>query len=229
MQYDMAKSTICTILKNKDTLKAADVAKGGTILTKQRPKLLDEVEKLLLVWINQKELAGDNVNETLICEKALHIHRDLLATPVSTRTASVEEFKANRGWFDNFRRRTGIHSVIRHGEAASSDKKATEDIVKEFNKFVEDEGYVSHQVFTVMKLDFSGKKFPKGPTEKALPRHKPMKDRLTLLLCMNASGDCKIKPLLVYHSENPYVFKCNTVLKAKLPVMWRANSKAWLT
>ncbi|GCC32864.1 hypothetical protein chiPu_0011328 [Chiloscyllium punctatum] len=102
MQYNMATSTICTILRNKEALKAADVAKGVTILTKQRPKLLDEVEKLLLVWINQKELAGDSVNETLICEKALHIHRDLLATPPSTNTASVEELKPAEAGLINF-------------------------------------------------------------------------------------------------------------------------------
>lgn len=62
-----------------------------------------------------------------------------------------------------------------------------------------------------------------------MPGHKPMKDRLTLLLCANASGDCKIKPLLVYHSDNPRVFKRNNVIKSKLPVMWRANTKAWVT
>ncbi|GCC35790.1 hypothetical protein chiPu_0014278 [Chiloscyllium punctatum] len=38
MQYDTAKSTICTILKNKEAPKAADVAKEVTIITKQRPK-----------------------------------------------------------------------------------------------------------------------------------------------------------------------------------------------
>ncbi|XP_043545284.1 tigger transposable element-derived protein 1-like [Chiloscyllium plagiosum] len=233
MQYNMAKLTTCTTLKNKEALKAADVAKGVTILMKQRPKLLDEVEKLLLVWINQKELAGDSVNETIICEKALHIHHDLLATPPSTSIASVEEFKASRGWFDKFRQRTRIHSVIRHGEAASSDKKAAEDFEKEFNKFVEDEGYVSHQVFNCDETGLFWKKMPKRTyitqEKKTLPDHKQMKDRLTLLLCANASGDCKIKPLLVYHSENPRVFKLNNMLKAKLLVMWRANSKAWVT
>ncbi|CAH2248995.1 tigger transposable element-derived 1-like [Pelobates cultripes] len=43
--------------------------------------------------------------------------------------------------------------------------------------------------------------------ETSLPGHKPMKDRLTRLFCANASGDLKIKPLLVYHSENPRAFK----------------------
>ncbi|GBN81232.1 Tigger transposable element-derived protein 1 [Araneus ventricosus] len=62
-----------------------------------------------------------------------------------------------------------------------------------------------------------------------MPGHKPMKDRLTLALCANASGDCKIKPLLVYHSENPTAFKSHKILKEKLQVMWRANPKAWVT
>ena len=30
-----------------------------------------------------------------------------------------------------------------------------------------------------------------------------MKDRLILLMCGNASDDFKVKPLLVYHSDDP--------------------------
>ena len=45
-------------------------------------------------------------------------------------------------------------------------------------------------------------------------------------MCGNASGDFKVKPLLVYHSGNPRVFKRNNIMKSKLPVMWRAKAKA---
>ena len=48
----MAKSTIATILNKKYVLKHIAVAKGVTILTKNRPPLMDEVEKPLLVWRN---------------------------------------------------------------------------------------------------------------------------------------------------------------------------------
>ena len=62
-----------------------------------------------------------------------------------------------------------------------------------------------------------------------MPGQKPMKDRLTLALCANASGELKIKPLLVYHSENPRAFKTHKIQKEKLKVMWRSNCKAWVT
>lgn len=65
--------------------------------------------------------------------------------------------------------------------------------------------------------------------EKALPGHKLMKDMLTLLMWGNTSGDLEMKPLLVYHSDNPRIFKKHNVIKQILPVMRRSNSKAWVT
>jgi hypothetical protein len=56
-----------------------------------------------------------------------------------------------------------------------------------------------------------------------------MKDRITLLFCANASGDLKIKPMLVYHSETPRIFKKENVCKSMLSVYWKSNTKAWVT
>ena len=77
-EYSMAKSTISTIIKNKELLKSVDVAKGVTKLQKQRPQILEKVENLLLIWINEKQLAGDSVSAAIICEKAKLLHSDLL-------------------------------------------------------------------------------------------------------------------------------------------------------
>jgi len=105
--------------------------------------------------------------------------------------------------------------------------------VQDFSDYVKANGFIPQQLFNCDKTGLFWKKMPRRTyiteEEKALPGHKPMKDRLTLLLCGNASEDFKIKPLLVYHSENLRVFKKNNVINSKLPVMWRANSKAWVT
>ena len=45
------------------------------------------------------------------------------------------------------RKRTGIHSVERHGEAASANKEAAESYVTKFGEHVEAEGLFPQQVF----------------------------------------------------------------------------------
>ncbi|XP_067132756.1 tigger transposable element-derived protein 1-like [Centruroides vittatus] len=193
------------------------------------------MEKLLMVWVTEKQLQGGTLTQSIICEKARAIYGDLLKQipHTSTNEESEDSFKASRGWFDNFKKRTGIHSVVRHGEAASSDVKAAEAYIKTFSELIEAKGYIPQQVFNCDETGLFWKRMPNRTyitaEEKMMPGHKPMKDRLTLALCANASGDCKIKPLLVYHSENPRAFKSHKILKEKLQVMWRANPKAWVT
>ncbi|XP_039608438.1 uncharacterized protein LOC120528359 [Polypterus senegalus] len=171
-EFKKSKSTISTILKQKDAIKAADVAKGVTVLTKQRPQVLEEVEKLLLSWLSEKQLAGDIVSEAMSCEKARKIHGDLLQHYPSTSGAG-EEFKASRGWFEKFRKRSGIHSVVRHGEATSSNSAAAKEFMKNSTQFVEDEGYIQQQVFNCNETGLFGKRMPKKTyitqEEKAMP------------------------------------------------------------
>ena len=120
---------ISTFLKNKEAIKTADVAKGVTIVHgKQRPHIMDEVEKLLLILIKEKELDGDSISEGIICEKALCIYADLIKETPSTGAEGESgiTFKASRGWFEKCKHQSGINSVVRHGEAASSNKEAAE-------------------------------------------------------------------------------------------------------
>lgn len=57
--------------------------------------------------------------------------------------------------------------------------------------------------------------------EKAEPGFESSKDRLMLLLGGHTAGDSKLKPLLVYHSENPKALKGYS--KPNLPTIWRSN------
>ncbi|GFT76633.1 HTH CENPB-type domain-containing protein [Nephila pilipes] len=73
------------------------------------------MDQLLLLWIKEKQLAGDFVSEATICERAGAIFQDLKRDVTEMDGESSqggEGFKASRGWFDNFKKRSGIHSVI---------------------------------------------------------------------------------------------------------------------
>ncbi|GIX79431.1 hypothetical protein CDAR_228661 [Caerostris darwini] len=68
--------------------------------------------------------------------------------------------------------------------------KAAEDYIKTFSDLIKAQGYISQQVFNCDETGLFWKKMPNRTyitaEEKMMPRHKPMKDRLTLALCANA-------------------------------------------
>ncbi|XP_072264045.1 tigger transposable element-derived protein 1-like isoform X2 [Pyxicephalus adspersus] len=251
-KHGIGSSSIATILKKKEEIKAASVAAGVKTLVSQfqRSSVSDEMEKLLMVWINGRQMAGDTLTQEMICSKARMIYEDLkenVAGPSSAET--VKKFKGSRGWFERFKRRSGIHSVIglgegakrrsgthrviRHRGGASANKNEAEKFAREFQAWTILHGYKPEQVFNCDETGLFWKQMPKRTfitkEEKRMPGYKPMKDRLTLLFCANASGDLKIKPMLVYHSETPRIFKKENVCKPLLSVYWKSDTKAWVT
>lgn len=117
-------------------------------------------------------------------------------------------------------------------EPAVVDTQAAADYPPVFHSILEEGCYSPHQVFNVDETGLFWKWLPERMLLSALEGTtgtgpKAPKDHLTLLLGGNAVGDFKLKPLLVYPSENPRALKgCS---KASLPVVWRSNRSDWLT
>lgn len=65
--------------------------------------------------------------------------------------------------------------------------------------------------------------------EKKVKGFKVCKDRLTILLGSNATGDFKMKPLVIGRAENPHSFRGKGKGTDIFPVLWRSNKTAWMT
>ncbi|XP_035222614.1 tigger transposable element-derived protein 1-like [Stegodyphus dumicola] len=164
--YGRNQSMISTIIKNKEAIKASKSAKGVTTFSYNITALNDDMEILLLIWIKEKKIAGDTITQAAICHKATAIFEDLAKAQrdeggEGTSTQEAPTFKASHGWFERFKKRSGIHNVVRHGEAASADEKVAQEFIEAFKMLILDEGYIPQQVFNCDETGLFWKKMPR--------------------------------------------------------------------
>lgn len=72
-------------------------------------------------------------------------------------------FKAIKGQFNKFKRRD-MHSVVKYGEAASSNRVVADNFMTEFQEYIEAEEFAPQRVFSCDETDSSGRKCQRGPT-----------------------------------------------------------------
>ncbi|XP_065436021.1 tigger transposable element-derived protein 1-like isoform X2 [Chrysemys picta bellii] len=225
------RSTVSTILQNKERIqeRVKDSAPmQSTVTTKQNVGLNGQVEKLLFIWLEDQTQRCAPVSSGRIQEKARSLYDDLKKQ--HGESSNAEPFNANRGWFMRFKARANLHNIKVSDEAASADEEAARVFPEALAKIIEKGGYCAQQVFNVAETRLFWKKIPlrtdMAEEEESMPGYKAAKDRITLLLGANAAGDFKLKPLLVYHSENPKAFHGYST--AFLPVIWKSHPNVWV-
>ena len=125
--YNMNCSTISTIYKQKDRImehvKNA-VMMQSTVITKKRGRTIEEMEKLLMIWLEDQRQRRISLSLMLIQEKAKGIFDDLKKK--AGESAAEETFAASHGWFNHFKKHADLHNIVESGEAVSADKAAAE-------------------------------------------------------------------------------------------------------
>ncbi|XP_029646287.1 tigger transposable element-derived protein 1-like [Octopus sinensis] len=130
-----------------------------------------------------------------------------------------------------FKERRSYHSIKKQDESASADEQAITKFPNSLKKIIEESGFHTKQILYVDNTGLLCKNLPDrlfiSNEEKTILSYKFSKVRENIMLVGISAGDFKLKPLLVYHAHNPQSLK--NIPKASLPVIWTANSKAWVT
>lgn len=224
----LAVSTVATIRDNKEKIKASSqiaTPLRASRLTRHRSAAMETMERLLHVWLEDQSQRNMPLSVTIIQEKAKSLFDDLQRE--QGKSSQKEKFSASKGWFVRFKERHCLPH-FKTDSTAPGNKDTYPEVLK---SIIEEGEYTPQQVFNVDETGLYWKRMPErtfiSVEEKAEPGFKPSRDRLMLLLGGNAAGDFKLKPLVVYRSENPRALKGYS--KPNLPVIWRSNKKAWAT
>ena len=68
---------VLEVMQRKN-LRTSSHFKTPIFLDRSRLPVLEEMEKLLLLFVNKKEFSGDNLSEDAICAKAKLLNEDLI-------------------------------------------------------------------------------------------------------------------------------------------------------
>ncbi|XP_064150427.1 putative CENPB DNA-binding domain-containing protein 1 isoform X2 [Loxodonta africana] len=146
----LSTSTVAIIRDNKDKIRASSQAatpQAATKLTRSCSLVMENMERLLSVWIEDQNQRKVPINVMLIQEKARSLFEDLKRE--QGEGAESETFGASRGWFARFKARHSLQGIGASGEAASTDAEAASKYPALLQRVIQDGGYTPQQAFNV--------------------------------------------------------------------------------
>jgi hypothetical protein len=221
-KYGVAKSTICKIKKNKQVILNAVTdtyvgpGKRRTLKSSELPKM----EKRLYHWFTTQRNKNLVVSGEMIKEKAKLLHSEI--------KESSKEFTASEGWLQRFKRRFGIRFLKISGEKLSSQPELVDPFKLELKNKIQELNLTLDQLYNADETGLYWKLLPDrtfvSSTEKTAPGRKTEKQRITFLACTNATGNHKVKPLVIGKAKTPRAFK-----NFACPVDYDHSKSAWMT
>jgi len=108
--YNIGKSTVGDILKEKEKWLAIDNESYDANKKRRRNLLYDDIDQALAIWMEQALDACLDLSGDILKEKAMTF-AELL---------NKNDFKASKGWFSGFKERHNIKEYVKHGETGSA-------------------------------------------------------------------------------------------------------------
>lgn len=222
-EYGVSESTISYIKSKKSEIMSAVSNKNQNTQKKNLKKPeYPELEEKLYAWFLDQRARNCPINSLILRAKA----KDFFTKLYPDR--NVDSFQASEGWFFNFKRRTGIRFLKICGEKLDSDSAAVQPFINRLNAKIEEMGVTEEQIYNADETGLYYRVLPENTyvslNEKSAAGHKKSKERLTAMLCANASGTHKVLPLIIGKARKPRCFK-----SFNNPLDYDNSSNAWMT
>lgn len=186
LKMGLRKSTVSNIWKNREKIqkdwKINDQKK------KMRLPSHPKVDEMLFKWFQQKRANNFPVSGPMLQIKAEEFGKLI-----------GEDFKCSSGWLDRFKKRHNIVFGKICGESASVDRNVTDDWLVRVWPLISND-YTEDNIFNADETGIFYKMLPdkthklKGET---CSGGKMSKERITAMVCANASGTEKRKLLII--------------------------------
>ncbi|KMR03008.1 jerky-like protein [Lasius niger] len=199
-EYKISRSAITFIKKSKDYLikqrSALIMCQGQTSKKRCTGVENSPLEQALYEWFLQKKSIGESVTGTMLQEKAVELNKMLNGT---------SNFKGTNGFISKFKKRHSIGSSTVHGEKTSI-SKSTSTFCREFIKYIMDNKIPLDKVYNAKETVLYWKTLPNKTlitsSEDEVPDRESVKNKVTLMICTNATGSHKLPMLIVGEEYN---------------------------
>ena len=175
-----------------------------------------EMENILYDWFASARSQNIPITERILIEKAKQIGSLL----------EITEFLYSSGWVMKFKKQLDINSKVLSGESGcinseivNSGIETARQVVQNFspeNVFNCDETGLFYRMLPSRSLTISG----------GAQGTKKVKDRITILFCVNMTGSEILKPLVIGKSSSPRCFKN---FRHETYVEYVATRKSWMS
>ena len=191
-----------------DALESGSLRSDSKVLSK--PLKFKEIDDAVFQWFKK-------VRDPSSRRKPLPLSRGLIQARArrEAELRNICNFKASDGWFQNWRKRYNIpRRKILRGEAGDINIEDVETALEEIRAKL-----ASFKAENVYNVDETSLFYRAMPTRSYYLNHPDKrltgrgskslspKDRITMLLCVNATGTSKVPPLLIGTAERPFCFR----------------------
>ncbi|GBC46309.2 CENP-B homolog protein 2-like [Rhizophagus irregularis DAOM 181602=DAOM 197198] len=213
--FDVSEGCISSMLKNSQKWLKIDLQAPEAKGKRQVRVIFPEIEEALTLWVLKALENSVDISDQVLHEKAM----------MFASLYKIENFKGSNGWINGFKKRHNLSCYLKQGEAASAPLEKLDEFRKELQDLIR--GYSLDDVFNCDETGLYWKMEPKRTiSDKPISGRKQSKDRVTILLCSNATGREKLKPVFIHKYKNPRPLK--NLPKSSLPVEYYWNIKAWM-